>query len=85
MRSTDSASGKSKKGKGIDSDKKKNLEWIADQVDAAEKRDLLEEETALLEEGEEKEGGIHLETPHKGASRHREQETVNIGINPKQD
>ena len=38
MRSTVSASGKNKEGKGRDSDREKNLDQISNQVDAAEKR-----------------------------------------------
>ena len=51
----------------------------------AEEKDLLEEEKTLQEKGEGKEGGVHPETPHKGASGHRKQDAGERGISTKQD
>ena len=53
-------------------------------MDAAEEKDLPEEEKMLQEEGEETEGVFHTNTPHKGASGHRGHDTVDRGISPKQ-
>ena len=39
----------------------------------------------LQEEREGKEGGVHPETPHKGASGHRKQDAVERGISAKKD
>ena len=53
-------------------------------MDAAEEKDLPEEEKMLQEEREETEGVFHPNTPHKGASRHRGHDTAERGISPKQ-
>ena len=39
----------------------------------------------LREEGEETYVAVHPETPDKGASKHRKQDTVDIGISTKHD
>ena len=63
---------KAKKTKGKIQTRTQNPRLIANQVDAAEGKDLPEEVTTIQEEVEETEGGVYTATCHKGVIGHRE-------------